>query len=99
MNFWDTSLSAASPGTATPPPQAAEQSSPTLNEEVTEVIGQLGRFWGGFRKQVRHRNTLSTIHWAIALIFCPFCSPKEPERYRGGAQGPGTVCLAGTEGN
>jgi hypothetical protein len=22
-----------------------------LNEEVTEVIGQLGRFWGGFRKQ------------------------------------------------
>jgi len=44
----DTSLT---PGTATPPPRAAEQSSPTLNEEVTQVIGQMGRFWGGFRKQ------------------------------------------------
>ncbi|KAH9062333.1 hypothetical protein EDB87DRAFT_1606425 [Lactarius vividus] len=51
MNFLDTSLANASPGTATPPPQAVGQSPPTLNEEVTEVIGQLGRFWGGFRKQ------------------------------------------------
>ncbi|KAF8265350.1 hypothetical protein EI94DRAFT_1831256 [Lactarius quietus] len=51
MSFLDTSLATASPGTATPPPQAAEQSSPSLNQEVTEVIGQLGRFWGGFRKQ------------------------------------------------
>lgn len=25
---------------------------PSLNEEVNQVIGQLGRFWGGFRKQV-----------------------------------------------
>jgi hypothetical protein len=25
---------------------------PTLNEEVTQVVGQLSRFWGGFRKQV-----------------------------------------------
>ncbi|KIJ40944.1 hypothetical protein M422DRAFT_32059 [Sphaerobolus stellatus SS14] len=24
---------------------------PSLNEEVTQVIGQLGKFWGGFRKQ------------------------------------------------
>ncbi|KAH9023134.1 hypothetical protein EDB84DRAFT_1509492 [Lactarius hengduanensis] len=51
MSFLDTSLTNASPGTATPPPQAVGQSPPTLNEEVTEVIGQLGRFWGGFRKQ------------------------------------------------
>ncbi|KAJ7901981.1 hypothetical protein B0H14DRAFT_3852028 [Mycena olivaceomarginata] len=29
------------------PPQQPEQS---LNEEVSQVIGQLGRFWGGFRK-------------------------------------------------
>lgn len=26
---------------------------PTLNEEVTQALGQLGRFWGGFRRQVR----------------------------------------------
>ncbi|KAJ7268848.1 hypothetical protein B0H12DRAFT_71463 [Mycena haematopus] len=30
------------------PPQQSEQS---LNEEVSQVIGQLGRFWGDFRKQ------------------------------------------------
>jgi hypothetical protein len=29
------------------PPQQPEQS---LNEEVSQVIGQLGRFWGDFRK-------------------------------------------------
>ncbi|KAJ3733479.1 hypothetical protein DFJ43DRAFT_1067318 [Lentinula guzmanii] len=34
-------------GTATPPVQT-EQS---LNDEVSQVIGQLGRFWGGFKKQ------------------------------------------------
>ena len=57
MNFLDTSLTTASPGAVTPPPQAAGQSQPSLNEEVTEVIGQLGRFWGGFRKQVCYRKT------------------------------------------
>ncbi|EPQ57337.1 hypothetical protein GLOTRDRAFT_137686 [Gloeophyllum trabeum ATCC 11539] len=44
MNFFD---SYDVPGTATPPP-AAQQS---LNEEVSEVMGQLRGFWGGFRKQ------------------------------------------------
>ena len=53
MSFWDVSFTTSSPGTSTPPPQVSGQPSPTLNEEVTEVIGQLGRFWGGFRKQVR----------------------------------------------
>ncbi len=76
MSFLDTSLTNASPGTATPPPQAVGQSAPTLNEEVTEVIGQLGRFWGGFRKQVCHCATLSTTHWALALISVPVASPK-----------------------
>jgi hypothetical protein len=28
------------------------EAQPTLNEEVNQVIGQIGRFWGGFRKQV-----------------------------------------------
>ena len=53
MSFWDVSFTTSSPGTSTPPPQVSGEPSPTLNEEVTEVIGQLGRFWGGFRKQVR----------------------------------------------
>ena len=48
MNFLDTFdvATSASPN----PEQPAEQ--PSLNEEVNQVIGQLGRFWGGFRKQV-----------------------------------------------
>lgn len=25
----------------------------SLNEEVTQVVGQLGRLWGSFKKQVR----------------------------------------------
>ncbi|KIM40232.1 hypothetical protein M413DRAFT_446403 [Hebeloma cylindrosporum] len=47
MNFLDTFdiARSASPN----PEQTAEQ--PSLNEEVNQVIGQLGRFWGGFRKQ------------------------------------------------
>ncbi|KAF8070583.1 hypothetical protein FPV67DRAFT_1561352 [Lyophyllum atratum] len=44
MNFLDTYDIA---GQSTPT-QQPEQS---LNEEVSEVMGQLGRFWGGFRKQ------------------------------------------------
>jgi len=48
MNFLDT-YEITGTGTSTPPqPNPSEQS---LNEEVTQVIGQLGRFWGGFRKQ------------------------------------------------
>ena len=48
-------------GVNTPPPNAEEPSAQTLNEEVTQVLGQLNSFWGGFRKQVgptavhRHR--------------------------------------------
>ncbi|EKM81068.1 hypothetical protein AGABI1DRAFT_119598 [Agaricus bisporus var. burnettii JB137-S8] len=49
MNFLDTyDISASSAGSSTPPPNQSQQ---TLNEEVNQVIGQLGRFWGGFRKQ------------------------------------------------
>ena len=62
MNFWDAPLAATNPGTSTPPPQMAEQASPSLNEEVTEVIGQLGRFWGGFRKQVCPHSSPSMTH-------------------------------------
>lgn len=51
MNFIDTYDAA---GVATPPASNEEQ--PSLNQEVNEVIGQLGRFWGGFRKQASAGN-------------------------------------------
>ncbi|CDO69313.1 hypothetical protein BN946_scf184976.g32 [Trametes cinnabarina] len=46
MNFFD---AYDVPGTTTPPANA--EASPSLNEEVSQVVGQLSRFWGGFRKQ------------------------------------------------
>jgi hypothetical protein len=48
MNFFDTYDIARAP---TPQPSDANQ--PSLNEEFNEVVGQLGRFWGGFKRQVR----------------------------------------------
>ncbi|KII92972.1 hypothetical protein PLICRDRAFT_135006 [Plicaturopsis crispa FD-325 SS-3] len=51
MNFFDTyDITGGAGGTNTPPAQS-DHPEPSLNEEVTQVIGQLGRFWGGFRKQ------------------------------------------------
>ncbi|EJD03086.1 uncharacterized protein FOMMEDRAFT_108207 [Fomitiporia mediterranea MF3/22] len=52
MNFFDYELSRTA--TATPPQSGGESSNtqePSLNDEVTQVVGQLGRLWGGFRKQ------------------------------------------------
>ena len=47
MNFLDTY------DIASPNAQAGNQEvQQTLNEEVNQVVGQLSRFWGGFRKQV-----------------------------------------------
>ncbi|EGN99850.1 hypothetical protein SERLA73DRAFT_180097 [Serpula lacrymans var. lacrymans S7.3] len=48
MNFLDT-YGITGSGVSTPP--QTEQPEQSLNEEVSQVIGQLGRFWGGFRKQ------------------------------------------------
>lgn len=48
MNFLDT-YGLTGTGTNTPPVNAHPEQS--LNEEVSQVIGQLGKFWGGFRKQ------------------------------------------------
>lgn len=56
MNFFDYELSRNA--TATPPQSASDANTsaePTLNEEVNQVVGQLGKLWGGFRKQVRGR--------------------------------------------
>ncbi|KAI0344732.1 hypothetical protein BDW22DRAFT_1354877 [Trametopsis cervina] len=47
MNFLD-AYDITGPS-VTPPPREGPE--PTLNEEVTQVVGQLSRFWGGFRKQ------------------------------------------------
>lgn len=57
---FDNQLMAARPtsGAATPPTAVTPEtptspaSSPTLNEEVQQVMGTLGGFWGSFRKQV-----------------------------------------------
>ncbi|KAG1730759.1 hypothetical protein EDB19DRAFT_1929394 [Suillus lakei] len=48
MNFLDT-YGLTGTGANTPPVNAHPEQS--LNEEVSQVIGQLGKFWGGFRKQ------------------------------------------------
>ncbi|KAL0956451.1 hypothetical protein HGRIS_002599 [Hohenbuehelia grisea] len=55
MNFLDpydltNSTNTPPPEPSTTPGQTQTQEQ-TLNEEVSQVIGQLGRFWGGFRKQ------------------------------------------------
>ncbi|KAG6886187.1 hypothetical protein C0993_000705 [Termitomyces sp. T159_Od127] len=49
MNFLDTYDIAGQSATS----QRAEQS---LNDEVSEVMGQLGRFWGGFKKQATRKD-------------------------------------------
>lgn len=49
MNFLDTY---DIPRSTTPNPNQSTSEQPSLNEEVNQMIGQLGRFWGGFRKQV-----------------------------------------------
>lgn len=62
MNFLDT-YGITGTGTSTPPSNE-RQPEQSLNEEVSQVIGQLGRFWGGFRKQVC--TTSSLFH-----LLCP----------------------------
>lgn len=58
MNYLDT-YDITGTGATTPQPNSQPEQS--LNEEVSQVIGQLGRFWGGFRKQVNHSSTHSQL--------------------------------------
>ena len=52
---------ADSPSTAgTTQTSASLTSTPTLNEEVQQVMGTLGGFWGSFRKQVFHTDP---VYW------------------------------------
>lgn len=46
MNFLD---SYEVTGTSTP---VANQPAQSFDEEINQVVGQLSKFWGGFRKQV-----------------------------------------------
>lgn len=48
MDFLD-AYGIAGTGTSTPP--AGDRPEQSLNEEVSQVIGTLGHFWGGFKKQ------------------------------------------------
>lgn len=55
MNFFDTYDIAREPT-----PQPSDPNQPTLNEEVNQLVGQIGRFWGGFKRQVSCQDE---IHW------------------------------------
>jgi hypothetical protein len=98
MSFWDASFTPVIPGTATPPSQMAEQNSQTLNDEVTEVFGQLERFWGGFRKQVSEPcSHLRISQSTTPTILCFAPASKGSECYSDSAQGLGRLCLASPE--
>lgn len=67
MDLYDLNVVAAATAEGTQPNESSSSSSSSLsstnnvanapaaslNEEVTQVFSQLGRFWGGVRKQVR----------------------------------------------
>ena len=59
MNFLDT-YGITGTGTSTPPPGNRPEQS--LDEEVSQVIGTLGRFWGGFKKQVIVLTIVHPLH-------------------------------------
>lgn len=65
MNFLDTYEIA---GTSPSSPAPTNQPEQSLNEEVSQVLGQLGRFWGGFRKQV-HPTTFHRYSRILTGIF------------------------------
>lgn len=70
-------------GVNTPPANAEEPPAQTLNEEVTQVLGQLNTFWGGFRKQVcltiAHHRELGRFDGALSDCL----RVKSPSRVRG----------------
>jgi hypothetical protein len=67
MNFLDTYDVT---GTSTPSESQQEQ---TLNEEVSDVIGHIGRFWGGFRRQARTLRAQPFSILSISIILEPDC--------------------------
>jgi hypothetical protein len=59
LEFTETAQGSNSPTSeiAASSSNSAHTTQPTLNEEVSQVMGQLGKFWGGFRKQVRRDHS------------------------------------------
>ena len=55
MNFLD-AYDVSDVTAATPTRDGETRPEPSLNEEVSQVVGQLGRLWGGFRKQVSNHH-------------------------------------------
>lgn len=69
-------------GVNTPPANAEEPPAQTLNEEVSQVLGQLNSFWGGFRKQVG--LTIVYHHEFKGILMAPYrLRVKLPFRVRG----------------
>ncbi|KAG9101746.1 hypothetical protein FS749_003821 [Ceratobasidium sp. UAMH 11750] len=79
------------PGSSRPPTtsDAAPVPQQSLGEEVNEVIGQLGRFWGGFQKQSQSafrsaskdfRSVVETARKETSWLTAkPTAAPKSPE--------------------
>ena len=84
MNFLD---SYDITGRSTPPVTQPEQ---TLNEEFSDVIGHISRFWGGFTRQAR---TLRA-HGCLQLKFVI----PESDRVSGCSERLGCSCHASAEG-
>lgn len=59
MSFLDP-YDIANTGTSTPPINPHPEKS--LNDEVSQVMGQLGSWWGGFKRQVRDMLVISSKH-------------------------------------
>lgn len=54
IDLYDLNVVATAEGsTSNEPASANNLPFDSLNEEVTQMFSQLGRFWGGVRKQVR----------------------------------------------
>ena len=87
MNFLDSYEVA---GSATPVSNQPQQS---LDEEINQVVGQLNRFWGGFRKQVSYSRHVPLICFGGNLAI-----NVEPNCIRSSTKGFESGCLPGSEG-
>ena len=59
MDFWSSPIN---PTEVASTPAEAPVQQQSLNDEVTEVMGSLNKFWGGFRRQVGLTSTLYTVY-------------------------------------
>lgn len=73
MNFLDTYDIV---GSNTPSETQQEQ---TLHEEVSDVIGHIGRFWGGFRRQATTFWARPSLKLLTSIIAEPDCVSDRSE--------------------